>query len=147
MDPDRQSITGHSMGGHGAMVAHLKNPGMYSSVSAFAPIANPVAVPWGEKAFTGYLGSVEAGKAYDSTELMKNYSGPKPAILIDQGTADGFLHTQLKPENLAAAAGKAGYPCNVRMQSLYDHSYYMISTFLRDHIQHHAVALGLRPGM
>ena len=72
------------------MVAHLKNPGMYTSVSAFAPIANPVAVPWGEKAFTGYLGSVEAGKAYDSTELVKNYSGPKPCILIDQGTADGF---------------------------------------------------------
>ena len=76
------------MGGHGALVAHLKNPGMYTSVSAFAPIANPVAVPWGEKAFTGYLGSVEAGKDYDATELVKNYSGPKPCILIDQGDTD-----------------------------------------------------------
>ena len=144
VDPDRKSITGHSMGGHGAMVAHLKNPGMYSSVSAFAPIANPVAVPWGEKAFTGYLGSVEAGKAYDSTELVKNYTGPKPCILIDQGTADGFLYNQLKPDNFAAAAADAGYPCHVRMQPLYDHSYYMISTFMRDHIDHHARALGLR---
>ena len=147
VDPERKSITGHSMGGHGALVAHLKNPGMFTSVSAFAPIVNPVAVPWGEKAFTGYLGSVEAGKAYDSTELVKNYAGPKPCILIDQGTADGFLQNQLKPENFAAAAAKAGYPCSLRMQPLYDHSYYMISTFLRDHIQHHATALGLRANM
>ena len=144
VDPDRKSITGHSMGGHGALMAHLKNPGMFTSVSAFAPITNPVAVPWGEKAFTGYLGSVEAGKDYDATELVKNYSGPKPSILIDQGTADGFLQNQLKPENFAAAAAKAGYPCSVRMQPLYDHSYFMISSFLRDHIQHHATALGLR---
>jgi len=147
VDPERMSITGHSMGGHGAMVAHLKNPGMYTSVSAFAPIVNPVAVPWGEKAFTGYLGSVEAGKAYDATELVKNYSGPKPKILIDQGTADGFLDSQLKPENFSAAAAEAGYPCQVRLQPLYDHSYYMISTFMRDHIDHHARALGLRPSL
>ena len=164
MDPERRSITGHSMGGHGAMVAHLKNPGMFTSVSAFAPIVNPVAVPWGEKvrsgawnymdinqvtsqclqAFTGYLGSVEAGKAYDATELVKKHSGPKPSILIDQGTADGFLYNQLKPDNFAAAAAEAGYPCQVRLQPLYDHSYYMISTFMRDHIDHHARALGLR---
>ena len=87
---------------------------------------------------------MDAGKAYDSTELVKNYSGPKPCILIDQGTNDGFLHNQLKPENFAAAAAEAGYPCQVRMQPLYDHSYYMISTFMRDHIDHHARALGLR---
>ena len=138
MDPERRSITGHSMGGHGAMVAHLKNPGMFTSVSAFAPIVNPVAVPWGEKvrsgawnymdinqvtsqclqAFTGYLGSVEAGKAYDATELVKKHSGPKPSILIDQGTADGFLYNQLKPDNFAAAAAEAGYPCQVRLQPL-----------------------------
>merc|ERR1739844_680520 len=147
VDPERKSITGHSMGGHGALVAHLKNPGMYTSVSAFAPIANPVAVPWGEKAFTGFLGSVEAGKAYDSTELVKNYSGPKPSILIDQGTADGFLNNQLKPGNFSAACGEAGYPVQVRMQPLYDHSYYFISTFMRDHVDHHARALGLRPKM
>jgi len=145
VDPDKKSITGHSMGGHGAMVAHLKNPGMYASVSAFSPIANPSAVPWGEKAFTGYLGSVEAGKAYDATELVKTYSGPKPTILIDQGTADGFLNNQLKPQNFAAAAAGVGYPCQLRMQSLFDHSYYMISTFMRDHVDHHARALGLRP--
>jgi len=145
VDPVKRSITGHSMGGHGAMVAHLKNPGMYTSVSAFSPIVNPSAVPWGEKAFTGYLGSVEAGKAYDATELVRSYSGPKPSILIDQGTADGFLRNQLKPENFAAAAAEAGYPCQVRLQPLYDHSYYMISTFMRDHIDHHARALNMRP--
>merc|ERR1711994_1112211 len=127
--------TGHSMGGHGAMVAHLKNPGMFTSVSAFSPIVNPSAVPWGEKAFTGYLGSVEAGKAYDATELVKSYSGPKPCI----------LNSQLKPKNFAAACGEAGYPVQVRMQPLYDHSYYFISTFMRDHVDHHARALGLRP--
>jgi len=145
VDPVKKSITGHSMGGHGAMVAHLKNPGMFASCSAFSPIVNPTAVPWGEKAFTGYLGSVEAGKAYDATELVKSYSGPKPTILIDQGTADGFLHNQLKPENFASAAAAAGYPCQLRMQPLYDHSYYMISTFMRDHVDHHARALGIRP--
>jgi len=145
VDPVKRSITGHSMGGHGAMVAHLKNPGMFTSVSAFSPIVNPSAVPWGEKAFTGYLGSVEAGKAYDATELVKSYSGPKPTILIDQGTADGFLNNQLKPQNFAAAADGAGYPCMLRMQPLYDHSYYMISTFMRDHVDHHARALGLSP--
>merc|ERR1739844_337973 len=88
VDPEKRSITGHSMGGHGALVCHLKNPGMYSSVSAFSPICNPTVVPWGEKAFTGYLGSVEAGKAYDATELVSSYSGPKVPVLIDQGTAE-----------------------------------------------------------
>merc|ERR1719412_2480065 len=147
VDPVRRSITGHSMGGHGALVAHLKNPGMFTSCSAFAPIVNPTAVPWGEKAFTGYLGSVEAGTAYDATELVKTYSGPKPSILIDQGTADGFLRNQLKPENFAAAAAGNGYPVQLRMQALFDHSYYFISTFMRDHIDHHARALNLRPGL
>jgi len=145
VDPVRMGITGHSMGGHGAMIAHLKNPGKYTSCSAFAPICNPIKVPWGEKAFKGYLGSVEAGAEYDATELVKKYSGPKPTILIDQGTADGFLHNQLKPENFAAAADQANYPVQVRMQPLYDHSYYFISTFMRDHVDHHARSLGLRP--
>jgi S-formylglutathione hydrolase len=145
VDNNKKSITGHSMGGHGAMICHLKNPGMYSSVSAFAPIVNPTAVPWGEKAFTGYLGSVEAGKEYDATELVKKYQGPKLDILIDQGCADGFLQNQLKPENFSAAAASVGYPCTVRMQPQYDHSYYFISTFMREHVDHHARALGLRP--
>jgi len=147
VDPIKKSISGHSMGGHGAMVAHFKNPGMYSSVSAFAPICNPVSVPWGEKAFTGYLGSVEAGKSYDSTELVKTYQGPKPNILIDQGTADTFLTTQLRPDLFSKAAGEVNYPITLRMQPLYDHSYYFISTFMRDHIDHHARALGLRPSL
>jgi len=145
VDPVRMGITGHSMGGHGAMIAHLKNPGKYTSCSAFAPICNPTQVPWGEKAFKGYLGSVEAGAEYDATELVKKYSGPKPTILIDQGTADSFLPNQLKPGNFAAAADKANYPVQVRMQPLYDHSYYFISTFMRDHVDHHARSLGLRP--
>ncbi|XP_023326261.1 alcohol dehydrogenase class-3 [Eurytemora carolleeae] len=145
VDPVKMSVTGHSMGGHGALICHLKNPGKYTSVSAFAPICNPTAVPWGEKAFSGYLGSVEDGKAYDATELIKTYKGPTPNILIDQGTADSFLKTQLKPENFSAAAAKAGYPVEVRMQPLYDHSYFFIGTFMRDHIDHHARAHGLRP--
>ena len=97
------------------------------------------------QAFTGYLGSVGAGKEYDATELVKTYSGPKPHILIDQGAADGFLNNQLKPSNFSAACGDAGYPVQVRMQPYYDHSYYFISTFMRDHVDHHARALGLRP--
>merc|ERR1719431_2064270 len=120
VDPVRRSITGHSMGGHGALVAHLRNPGMFASVSAFAPICNPTAVPWGEKAFPGYLGSVEAGKAYDATELVASYIGPKVPVLIDQGTADGFLDSQLKPKNFKMAAARAGYDVEVRMQPLYD---------------------------
>merc|ERR1712179_253795 len=144
VDPVRRSITGHSMGGHGALICHLKNPGMYQSVSAFAPACNPTAVPWGEKFFPGYLGSLAAGKAYDATELVKTYSGPKPAILIDVGTHDWVLTTQLKPDNFAAACGEAGYPLQLRMQPKYDHSYYFVSTFMRDHVDHHARALGLR---
>merc|ERR1712186_77260 len=124
VDPEKRSITGHSMGGHGALISHLKNPGMYSSVSAFSPICNPTAVPWGEKAFTGYLGSVEAGKAYDATELILKYNGPKAPILIDQGTADGFLSNQLKPTNFTAAAAAVHHPVALNMRPLYDHSYY-----------------------
>ena len=146
VDTSRASITGHSMGGHGALVAHLRNPGRYTSVSALAPICHPTACPWGRKAFSGYLGSVEAGREYDATELVRTYSDPhRPPVLIDQGSADGFLHTQLMPERFAEAAAEAGYPCEVRLQPHYDHSYYFISTFMRDHIDHHARAHGLRP--
>ena len=115
LDMTKQSITGHSMGGHGALTLYLKNPGKYKSVSAFAPICNPTACPWGVKAFTAYLGSVEAGKAHDATELMATYSGPKTPILIDQGTSDEFLEPQLMPKNFQAACFKAGQPVMLRM--------------------------------
>merc|ERR1711936_610175 len=146
VDANRKSICGHSMGGHGALISHLKNPGKYTSVSAFAPISNPTKCAWGEKAFTGYLGSVEEGKAYDATELIKDYPKEHQApILIDQGTADGFLANQLLSKDLTSAADKAGYrPITLRMQPGYDHSYYFISTFMKDHIEHHATALGVR---
>merc|ERR1711997_165601 len=149
VDGSRISITGHSMGGHGALISHLKNPGMYTSVSAFSPICNPTKCPWGEKAFTGYLGSVEAGKAYDATELIKNYPKENQApILIDQGAADGFYPNQLLPKNLTAAAKESGYkPIEQNLRPGYDHSYYFISTFMKDHIAHHATALGIRSKM
>ncbi|CAB4060723.1 frmA [Lepeophtheirus salmonis] len=135
------SITGHSMGGHGALICHFKNPGKYVSVSAFSPICNPTKCPWGVKAFKGYLGSVDNGKVYDATELIKTYSGPKAPILIDVGTKDGFLESQLMPKNLINAAGSVGYPIQLRYQPGYDHSYYFISSFMKDHVEHHARAL------
>lgn len=144
VDISRASITGHSMGGHGALTIALKNPGVYQSVSAFSPICNPTACPWGVKAFEGYLGSVDAGKEYDATVLMESYQGPKTPILIDQGTGDNFLHQkQLLPENFALACGNAKHPLNLRMQKDYDHSYYFISSFAKDHIQFHSANLGL----
>merc|ERR1712224_126456 len=125
VDTSRVSLFGHSMGGHGALTLALKNPGMYRSVSAFAPICNPVNCPWGVKAFTNYLGSVEAGKAYDATELVASYSGPPLAFLIDQGKADGFYkQKQLLPENFAAAAVKnPKVKIHLRMQDGYDHGF------------------------
>jgi S-formylglutathione hydrolase len=142
--PDKQSIFGHSMGGHGALICALKNPGAYRSVSAFAPICNPVNCPWGQKAFSGYLGpDREQWKAWDATELVKNYKGPNFSyILIDQGKADSFLSAgQLLPENFVANAKEAGVPVILRMQEDYDHSYYFIASFVEDHIRHHAAAL------
>ncbi|KAG6542838.1 hypothetical protein Mapa_015742 [Marchantia paleacea] len=143
LDTSRASISGHSMGGHGALTLYLKNPGAYKSASAFAPVANPSVVPWGKKAFSNYLGDDKsAWEAYDATCLVKNYQGPKSVeILIDQGDADGFLKEQLQPENFKKAAEAAGVPVNLRIQSGYDHSYYFISTFIQDHILHHAKAL------
>jgi len=138
------SICGHSMGGHGALTLFLKNPGMYRSVSAFAPICNPTAVPWGDKAFKGYLGSVEAGAAHDATELMRQYSGPPFKILIDQGAADNFLSgevNQLRPDTFAAVCNERGVELELRMQEGYDHSYYFISSFIADHLAFHAAAL------
>lgn len=138
---DRRAISGHSMGGHGALVAALRNPGRYRSVSAFAPIANPVESPWGQKAFTGYLGEDrETWKAWDAYELIANADERLP-LLIDQGTNDNFLTEQLKPEHLQTACDAAGHPLTLRMQEGYDHSYYFIASFIKDHLRHHAEAL------
>lgn len=144
VNPGKASIMGHSMGGHGALVAFLKKPGMYKSVSAFAPICNPVNCPWGQKAFAGYLGSdTESWKAYDACELLKvNTQKIDSRILVDQGTADGFLpKAQLLPESLVTACGVAGVALDMRMQSGYDHSYFFIATFMEEHMRHHANAL------
>jgi len=137
----KHSISGHSMGGHGALICALKNPGKYQSVSAFAPICNPIECPWGKKAFSGYLGAnnTDLWKSYDATNLIASYKGPELQILIDQGTSDKFFgEKQLLPENFKAAAEKAGFNVNVRMQEGYDHSYYFISSFIGDHIEHHS---------
>jgi len=136
----KSSIFGHSMGGHGAMSLFLKHPGTYVSVSAFSPICHPTAVPWGKKAFVGYLGSVEAGKAHDTCELLAGFKG-KFELLVDQGTADNFLIgdvNQLQPEALKVACEGAGVKLTLRMQDGYDHSYCFISTFIEDHINYHA---------
>ncbi len=141
MDPARQGIFGHSMGGHGALVLALRNPDRYRSVSAFAPIVAPTRVPWGEKAFTGYLGHDRAAwTAYDATALVADTAWRGP-ILVDQGDADTFLGTQLTPDVFLDAAQAAGVHVTLRMQPGYDHSYFFIATFIGDHIAHHAAAL------
>jgi len=137
--PGPAGICGHSMGGHGALSIALKNPGIYTSASAFAPISHPVDAPWGKKAFPLYLGAdEEAWKAYDTVELIKSYSGPPLKMLADFGTKDDFLKEQLKPEALQAACEEKGLPLTLRMQEDYDHSYYTISTFVSDHLKFHA---------
>ena len=139
VDPARQSITGHSMGGHGALTLALGRPGRYRSVSAFAPIVAPSQVPWGQKALTGYLGDDRAGawRKHDAVALIED-GARVPALLVDQGDADAFLENQLKPELLEAACAAAGIPLELRMQPGYDHSYYFISTFLAEHVAWHA---------
>merc|ERR1719428_1805641 len=140
--PGKVSIFGHSMGGHGALTIALKNPDVYTSVSAFAPICHPVASPWGKKAFPLYLGADEATwKEYDAVELIKKYEGPPFRLLVDQGTSDNFLKEQLKPETLKAACDEKGIALTLRMQEGYDHSYYFISTFIKDHLEFHASQL------
>jgi S-formylglutathione hydrolase len=144
-DRERQGIFGHSMGGHGALMIALKNPGRYRSVSAFAPIAAPKSCPWGQKAFTGYLGADQSKwGAYDATELVGGVkdAARRPPILIDQGSADQFLETQLHPQRFEEAARRVGYPVTLRRQEGYDHSYYFISTFMEDHLRHHQRTLG-----
>ena len=134
-------IFGHSMGGHGALVCALRNPGQYRSLSAFAPIAAPSQCPWGQKAFTNYLGSdKQSWKAYDATALVEKSPFPDE-ILIDQGTADKFLAEQLHPNLFAAAARQSGQKLTLRMQEGYDHGYYFIQTFMADHLKHHAARL------
>jgi S-formylglutathione hydrolase len=133
---DRQGIFGHSMGGHGALVCALRNPQQYRSVSAFAPIAAPTQCPWGVKAFTGYLGEDRSRwAAYGELVAAQRYAQP---ILIDQGTADKFLAEQLKPELFAAACRKSGTTLLLRQQEGHDHGYYFISTYMTDHLRHHA---------
>lgn len=141
-DMDRQGIFGHSMGGHGALTIALRNPGRFRSVSAFSPVVAPTQVPWGRKAFRGYFGGDEARWLdHDACHLVKK-SGWTSPILIDQGTADEFLDVQLKPELFERACDGAGVPLTLRRQPDYDHSYYFISTFMGDHIDHHARFLG-----
>lgn len=137
------SISGHSMGGHGALVAALRNPGQYRAVSAFAPICNPSACPWGKKAFEGYLGEDQSEWAqYDASLLIADAPERLP-ILVDQGSADNFLEEQLLPDRLVNACNKVGHPIELRMQSGYDHSYFFIATFIDDHLRHHARAMEL----
>ena len=141
VDMARQGITGHSMGGHGALTVALRNPERFRSVSAFAPIVSPLRCPWGEKALTGYLGPDRAGwRAYDATALIED-GARVPDLLVDQGDADGFLDEQLKPWLLEEACRAASVPLTLRMQPGYDHSYYFISTFMADHIAWHGERL------
>ena len=141
-DLRRQGIFGHSMGGHGALTIALKHPERYRSVSAFAPIANPLDCPWGEKAFAGYLGGDrERARQYDTTALLADGARFPGTILVDQGDADPFLERELKPERLEAACRQAGQDLKLRHQRGYDHSYYFISSFIADHMAHHAEAL------
>ena len=140
--PDRQSIMGHSMGGHGALICALKNPQQYRSVSAFAPIAAPMSCPWGEQSFTAYLGEDrQQWSKYDASKLVE-HTQLDSTILIDQGTDDQFYHQQqLLPENFQTACDRVGQKINLRWQQGYDHSYFTISTLIKDHLQHHAAYL------
>jgi S-formylglutathione hydrolase len=138
---DQRAISGHSMGGHGALVVALKNAERYSSVSAFSPISNPINCPWGQKALGNYLGDDRASWAqYDASELIKASESHLPA-LVDQGGADDFLVEQLKPQALEAAAKESGYPLELRMHEGYDHSYFFIASFIEDHLRFHAANL------
>ncbi|WP_404714292.1 S-formylglutathione hydrolase [Sphingomonas sp. MMS24-J13] len=137
IDTDRQSIMGHSMGGHGALTIGLTFPDRYKAVSAFAPIVAPSQVPWGQKALPGYLGGDQsAWRKHDAVALIED-GARVPALLVDQGAANSFLEGQLKPELLKAACEKAGIDLTLRLQPGYDHSYYFISTFMADQLHWH----------
>ena len=143
VDADRQSIFGHSMGGHGALTIALRNPGRFKSVSAFSPIVAPSQVPWGEKAFPAYVGSDRSvWRKHDAVALIED-GARFDEILVDQGDADNFLTEQLRPELLAKACADASISLTLRMQPGYDHSYYFISTFMPDHVDWHAKRLGV----
>ncbi|HDS0940084.1 TPA: S-formylglutathione hydrolase [Pseudomonas putida] len=138
---DKRGISGHSMGGHGALVCAFRNPGRYLSVSAFSPITNPSRVPWGQKAFGLMLGdNTHKWQDWDATELIGKISERLP-LLIDQGADDEFIHNQLKPGTLASAATHAGHEANIRIHHGYDHSYYFVASYMDDHLRHHAKAL------
>lgn len=140
-DMERQGITGHSMGGHGALTIALRNPGRFRSVSALAPIVSPLNCPWGDKAMTGYLGADrDDWREYDACALIDD-GARLPELLVDQGTADVFLEEQLKTALLEDACARAGIPANIRMRQGYDHSFYFVSTFLPDHVVWHAQRL------
>jgi S-formylglutathione hydrolase len=140
-DMARQSISGHSMGGHGALTIALRNPGRFRSVSAFAPIASPINCPWGQKALGGYVGADQAAwREYDTCALIAD-GHRLPDLLVDQGLADNFLVSQLKPELLEAACAASGIKLTLRRQEGYDHSYYFIASFIEDHLRYHAAAL------
>lgn len=144
VDPGVEGLFGHSMGGHGALTLGVKNPGIFKSLSAFAPISAPTRCPWGVKAFTGYLGSDPAQwAAYDASLLIEGLAGAKdrPALLVDQGLADKFLEAQLHPHLLEAACQKSGYPLTLRRHDGYDHGYFFIASFVADHLRHHARTL------
>ncbi|WP_019053828.1 S-formylglutathione hydrolase [Sphingobium xenophagum] len=137
-DMDRQSIMGHSMGGHGALTIGLTFPERFRAISAFAPIVAPTQVPWGRKALGGYLGDDEIlWRRHDAVALIED-GARAPALLVDQGEADQFLEEQLRPEILGAACARAGIPLTLRLRRGYDHSYYFISTFMSDHLSWHA---------
>jgi S-formylglutathione hydrolase len=149
LDAKRIGIFGHSMGGHGALTLALRHPDLFQSVSAFAPICAPSQCPWGRKAFTGYLGSDESGWVeHDATALMKLMpAAPYPGgIRIDQGLADKFLAEQLHPELFEAACARAGQPLALHRHAGYDHGYYFITSFMAEHLRHHARQLGLAAG-
>ena len=138
VDAQRMGVFGHSMGGHGALTLAQRHPGVFKTLSAFAPICAPMQCPWGHKAFTAYLGpDRDAWRAWDTCELVQNATEQLP-MLVDQGTADSFLDAQLQPERLQAACDRAGYPLTLRMQPGYDHSYYFIATFIGEHLAFHA---------
>jgi S-formylglutathione hydrolase len=139
VDPARTGIFGHSMGGHGALTIALRNPGVYRTVSAFAPICSPMRCPWGEKALAGYLGPERSRwRQYDATALVEDHGWRGPPILVDQGSADPFLEPQLKPQLLREACERAGVRLELRMREGYDHSYFFIATFVEEHLRFHA---------
>ncbi|WP_417583906.1 S-formylglutathione hydrolase [Nitrincola sp.] len=139
-----RAISGHSMGGHGALMLALRNAGRFTSASAFSPIVNPSECPWGQKAFGAYLGSDQSSwKTYDSVELIRSGATPLP-LLVDQGSADNFLDEQLKTDRLIAVCEAMGFPAEIRYQPGYDHSYYFIASFIESHLRFHAKHLGLR---